>query len=253
MGRKWTQQEVSTGQQLPLLPKGNARMDWTYNTIWMDKLPAGRLATIEFQRGRALSASVNGATYYRIHKFKTKEPGFHGLNGVTSAEYLEVNFSNITSFLEIRKLGKVKRLELSWCLKLENDSGLSEIGEHLEWLHMDTSRKFSPKKDLFELSNLKVLCLNGCAPLASLRFLESMPNLLDFRFVDTNILDGDLTPLLNHPNLKNAGFLDKRHYNLKSIDVDNHFRERKEKAIEYAYKGNFQTFRYKAFDAKGDA
>jgi hypothetical protein len=228
-------------------------MDWTYNTIWMDRLPPGRLATIEFERGKALSKVIADATYYRIQKFKTKEPGFHALDGITSAEYLEVNFSNITSFLEIAKLGKIKRLELSWCLKLKSDIGLSGIGDHLEWLHVNTSRKFSPKKDLFELRDLKVLCLNGCAPLENLRFLERMPNLLDFRFVDTNVLDGDLTPLMNHPSLVNAGFLDKRHYNLKSADVQIHLRERNEKAKEYAHKGEFQTFRYKAFGAKVDA
>ena len=228
-------------------------MDWTYNTIWMDRLPPDRLATIDFERGKALSKVIADATYYRIQKFKTKEPGFHDLGGITSAEYLEVNFSNITSFLEIAKLGKIKRLELSWCLKLESDTGLSEIGDHLEWLHVNTSRKFSPKKDLFELRHLKVLCLNGCAPLENLRFLERMPNLLDFRFVDTNVLDGDLTPLMNHPNLVNAGFLDKRHYNIKSVDVKNHLKERNEKAKEYTHKGEFQTYRYKAFGAKGDA
>ncbi len=228
-------------------------MDWTYNTIWMDRLPPGRLATIKFERGRALPKETAGATYYRIQKFKTKEPRFHDLGDITSAEYLELNSSNITSFLEIAKLGKIKRLELSWCLKLESDTGLSEIGDHLEWLHVNTSRKFSPKKDLFELRHLKVLCLNGCAPLENLRFLERMPSLLDFRFVDTNILDGDLTPLMTHPNLVNAGFLNKRHYNLKSGDVESHLRERNEKAIEYAYKGEFRTHRYKAFGARGDA
>lgn len=228
-------------------------MDWTYNTIWMDRLPPGQFTTIEFKRDRAVSEVVAGATYFRLQKFKTKEPGFHGLDSVTSAEYLEVNFSNITSFSEIAKLGKVKRLELSWCLKLESDTGLSDIADHLEWLHVNTSRKFSPKKDLFELRHLKVLCLNGCAPLDDLRFLEKMPNLLDFRFVDTNVLDGDLSPLINHPNLVTAGFLDKRHYNLKSVDVKAHLKERNEKAKEYAYKGEFQTFRYKAFGARGDA
>lgn len=198
----------------------------------MDRLPPDRLATIDFERGKALSKVTADATYYRIQMFKTKEPGFHDLGGITSAEYLEINFSNITSFLEIAKLGKIKRLELSWCLKLESDTGLSEIGDHLEWLHVNTSRKFRPKKDLFELRHLKVLCLNGCAPLENLHFLERMPNLLDFRFVDTNVLDGDLTPLMNHPNLVNAGFLDKRHYNIKSVDVKNHLRERNEKAKE---------------------
>ena len=217
------------------------------------QLPPGRLATIELKGGRSVSDVVPGATYFRIDKFKTKQPGFQALSGVTAAEYLEVNFSNITSFAEIAKLGNIKRLELSWCLKLETDNGLSGIRDHLEWLHVNTSRKFSPTKDLFELRHLKVLCLIACAPLDDLRFLERMPNLLDFRFVDTTVLDGDLTPLMNHPNLVNAGFLDKRHYNLKSADVEAHLKERNERAKEFAYKGEFRTFRYKAFDASGDA
>ena len=62
-------------------------------------------------------------------------------------------------------------------------------------IQINTSKKFSPKKDFFELRNLKVLCLNACGPLDNLRFLKQMPNLLDFRFVDTKIVDGDLTAI----------------------------------------------------------
>ncbi|UUZ55315.1 hypothetical protein LP419_05935 [Massilia sp. H-1] len=79
-----------------------------------------------------------------------------------------------------------------------------------------------------------------------------MPNLLDFRFVDTNVLDGDLTPLMNHPNLVNAYFLDKRHYNFKSVEVQQHLKERNEVAKEYLYRGEFRTYRYKAFGAAED-
>ncbi len=227
-------------------------MDWTYNTIWNDQLPPGKLAAIEYKGNKSTTNGVAGATYYIIHKFKTKAAGFHELNGVNSAEYLDVRFSNITSFLEISKLGKIKRLELVWCLKLESDAGLSEIKNDIEWLHIDTSRKFSPQKDLFELRNLKVLCLNGCGPLDNLRFLEQMPNLVDFRFVDTNVIDGDLTPLIKHPSLVNAGFLDKRHYNFKSDDIHERLKEKWESAKEYAYKGEFRTFRYKAFGRELD-
>ena len=121
-----------------------------------DLLPQDKLAVIEFKGNKPAINVPKDASYYILEKFKTKKTGFSELLGVNTAQYLEVNFSNITSFLEIGKLGGIKRLELAWCLKLENDSGLSEIKDHIEWLHIDTSRKFSPKKDLFELRNLKV-------------------------------------------------------------------------------------------------
>jgi hypothetical protein len=222
-------------------------MDWTYNTISKEELPSGKCGLVEYRGNTAITSATAGATYITLHKFKTKAQGFREVSGVSSAEYLEVNFSNITSFLAISKLGKIKRLELCWCLKLESDAGLSGIKDHIEWLHIDTSRRFQPKKDLFELHNLRVLALNACGPLDNLRFLKLMPNLLDFRFVDTNVLDGDLKPLLEHPSLVNAGFLDKRHYNIKSSEIEAHFRENNTRAREYAHKGEFSTWRYKAF------
>ena len=222
-------------------------MDWTYNTIWREQLPPGKCGIIEFKGNKAITSATANATYITLQKFKTKARGFREVSGVSSAEYLEVNFSNITSLLELSKLGKIKRLELSWCLQLESDAGLSEIKDHIEWLHINTSRKFRPTKDLFGLRNLKVLCLNACGPLDNLQFIKQMPSLLDFRFVDTNVLDGDLTPLLEHPNLVNAGFLDKRHYNIRSNDIKARFEEKNAKAKEYAHKGEFRTWRYKVF------
>ena len=76
--------------------------------------------------------------------------------------------------------------------------------------------------------------------------MKNMPELLDFRFVGTNILNGDLTPLVEHPRLVNAGFLDKRHYSLKSSQVKLALAGKKNKVIEHAYKGQFETFRYKS-------
>ena len=220
-------------------------MDWTHNTIWRDQLNPGEFVTVEYRGNRPLPVEIAGATYFHLHKFKAKQAGLREITGVQSAKYVEIDFSNISSFEGVSRLGRIKRLELSWCLKLNADRGLAEIGDSLEWLHIDTSRKFSPTTELFGLKNLKVLCLGGCAPLDNLDFLKNMPELLDFRFVDTNILNGDLTPLVQHPRLVNAGFLDKRHYSLKNSQVRLALAGKKDKVVEYAYKGQFQTYRYK--------
>lgn len=67
------------------------------------------------------------------------------------------------------------------------------------------------------------------------------PELRDFRFVNTSIVDGDLTPLMSHPTLVNAGFLNKRHYNYKAEHVDSHLLLRKAKAEVWVSKGQFFT------------
>jgi hypothetical protein len=82
--------------------------------------------------------------------------------------------------------------------------------------------------------------------LENLGFLKDLPNLVDFRFVDTNVLDGDLTPIIEHPNLRNAGFLDRRNFNFKSEKINALLKSRaSDDYKEFAYKGEHETFRYK--------
>lgn len=209
-------------------------MDWTHNTIWRDQLNPGDFVTVDCQGKGPPLVETGSATYFQLYKFKTKRAGLTEVNGINSAKYLQIDFSNITSLEGVSRLGRIKRLELCWCLNLSSDLGLSEIADHIEWLHINTSRKLSPTSELFGLKNLKVLCLNACGPLDSLSFLKEMPELLDFRFVDTNVLDGDLTPLIEHPSLVNVGFLDKRHYNLKSAQVKAYLVGKKDKVTELA-------------------
>jgi len=77
-----------------------------------------------------------------------------------------------------------------------------------------------------------------------------MPNLLDFRFVGTNVIDGDLQPLFEHPSLVSVGFLNKLHYNYDEKEVEAHFADRGEKARIYVHKGPYRTFTYRGV---GDA
>jgi hypothetical protein len=153
--------------------------------------------------------------------------------------------SNIKSLQSISNLGPIKRLEINYCLKFQNDQGISGLNKSIEWLHINQAKKYSPSKELFELNNLRVLCLNSCGPLENLQFLKRFPKLLDFRFVDTNVIDGDLTPLFDHPSLVSVGCMQKRHYNVKQSVIDEYFLEKKETAKEYICKGEYKTYRYK--------
>jgi hypothetical protein len=75
--------------------------------------------------------------------------------------------------------------------------------------------------------------------------VEDLPHLLDFRFVGTNVLDGDLTPLMKHPSLVTVGYMNKRHYNVSRQDIDAHLAARWEAERVYAYKGEWRTHTYR--------
>ncbi len=222
-------------------------MNWTYNTIWTELLPNDEFKPVTCTNTKASLNEHMTGSYFIVNNYKPKDKCFNNYPAISTAIYLEFTFANVRSFQGISKLGPIKRLELHYCTKLEIDKGLSEIADDIEWLHINQSKKFTAIDDLFHLRNLKVLCLNNCAPLENLKFLKAFPELVDFRFVDTNVIDGDLTPLTEHPSLLNVGFLDKRHYNLKKKDLDEHFGEKSESEKEWIYKNEFKTYRYKLF------
>jgi len=43
---------------------------------------------------------------------------------------------------------------------------------------------------------------------------------MDFRFVNTNVLDGNLTPIVDHTTIKSVSFINKRHYNVKDDEME---------------------------------
>jgi hypothetical protein len=227
-------------------------MNWTYNTIWPEQLPSGEFQNIKYTNAKDCLMKHIPGSYFMVSNFKSKDGCFDNFPAITTATYLELNLSNVRFFRGISKLGSIKRLELHYCTKLERDEGLSELIDQMEWLHINQSEKFSVGEDLLSLKKLKVLCLNRCAPIDNLQFLKEFPELVDFRFADTDVLDGNLTPLLEHPTLLNTGFLNKRHYNLKEKEADEHFSKKSESAKDWVYKGEFRTFRYKIFSGVQD-
>lgn len=224
-------------------------MDWRYNTVWLDQLPDGEPRTADFSQGSKDGQSLLGGNYLVVRSFKSRHKTFEDFPANGSVKYLNLTLANITSFKGVSVLGNVKRLELEYCLKLESDSGLSEIAKSVEWLHVTQSRKFSINSELLGLSELKVLCLNACAPLENLEFISCFPSLLDFRFVDTNVVSGDLSPLLRHPTLCSVGFLAKRHYNMSPKEIEAKLSERRSKAVTVVRKGTHETFKYNALSA----
>jgi hypothetical protein len=222
-------------------------MNWTYNSIWTEQLTTGEFRNVACLNTKASLTEHISGSYFIVNGFKPKDKCFECYPAITTATYLECNLSNVRSFRGISRLGPIKRLELHYCTKLESGDGLSDLKNEIEWLHINQSKKFSPSEDLLRLKKLKVLCLNNCAPLENLMFLNAFPDLVDFRFVGTDVLDGDLGPLFEHPTLLNAGFLNKRHYNRTEKEADAFFGARSESEKEWIYKGDFMTYRYKVF------
>ncbi|MGE5416245.1 MAG: hypothetical protein ACM3UZ_05695 [Acidobacteriota bacterium] len=207
---------------------------WRNNTIWFDEVPEHLFCQIDLKEEK-MKEFRNADIEYLI-LWHQKHNKFGCLADIPrSLLYLELNWSNIQNFIGIEKLNTLKRLELHYCTKLHSDIGLSMVANTLEYLHINQSKKFVPTNELYSLKNLRVLCLNSCGNLENLSFLNEFPSLIDFRFVNTNVIDGDLTPIINHKSIRSVGFLNKRPYNISREKMDSLLIEKNE-GIDYKTK-----------------
>ena len=225
----------------------NIKMDWRFNTIWFEQLDQSKIFHEDFKERKNLSENkiFEDSEYAILWHLKENKNSFDNMSESDKLLYLELNWANIKGFTGIQKYKTLKRLELHYCTKLENDKGISLIADSLEFLHINQSKKFKFTDELLQLKKLRVLCLNACAPIDNLDFLNNFPNLIDFRFVNTNILDGDLKPILDHPTIMSVGFLNKRHYNLKDnkikLELKNKFSNEYKTIV---HKEQYLTYRY---------
>ena len=198
-------------------------MDWTFNTILFDELDINKVYQKDFKENNINwpNKDFENSDYAILWYLKNTDKVLNQIPKSEKLKYLELNWANITDFEIIAdRFHNLKRLELHYCVKLLNDNNIDFLNKELEILHINNSKKFQFSEKLLQLKNLKILRLNECAPIKSLEFLKYFPKLEDFRFVNTNILDGNLGPILEHPTIKSVGFLNKRHYNIKDIEME---------------------------------
>ena len=221
------------------------RMDWRYNTIWFEQLEANSYLNQDLKKKPKIDDGFTEVEYAILWYLKHKTSSFDTLPSSNNLSYLELNWANIKDFQGIGKFQNLKRLEIHYCTKIENDLGLSHLSKSLQYLHINQSKKFALTEELLCLYKLRVLCLNSCGAIDNLSFLAHFPNLIDFRFVDTNIVDGNLMPIIEHPTIRTVGFLNKRHYNLKDDQLKKELDLKSNHEYQdFAYKGQYRTSRY---------
>jgi hypothetical protein len=129
---------------------------------------------------------------------------------------LSLSSSPIRSLNGLSRYNSLKRLELHKLSKLES-IGDATVLEGLEALDCSSCKRFQDHEAVRVLKRLRVLGFDACTEIPSLSFLDEMPCLERFGFVDTNVKDGDLRPLLR---LKSVGFFAKKHYSHTPEEVD---------------------------------
>lgn len=127
-------------------------------------------------------------------------------------ESLAILNSPVKTLLGLSTLTKLRSLRLANLSRLTSLDGIEEMAD-LEDLDVNTCRSLGSIDAVSFLPQLRKLYLNNDGKISSLKPLKKLHGLEAVLFYEsTNILDGDLSPLLLQSNLCRVSFQNRRHY-----------------------------------------
>jgi len=116
------------------------------------------------------------------------------------------------------KLSDLRSLRLGNLKRLTSLAGIEGLAA-LEELEIHTCRAVTSIDEVSHLLRLRKLHLNNDGAIASLKPLENFDGLESVLFYEsTNIVDGDLAPLMRQKNLARVSFQNRRHYSHQRED-----------------------------------
>lgn len=148
------------------------------------------------------------------YKKKSSEP----FSNLVNLEKLTLLNSGIEDVDGITKLTNLTYLSVANLKKLTSLVGIKEL-KNLEVLEIQRCKGIESVSEIFELKKLKRLLLLDSGNIDSIHGIENLTELEAFLFYEsTNIVDGDISPVLSLKNLKNISFQNRRHYTHRRED-----------------------------------
>ena len=131
---------------------------------------------------------------------------------LVNLEYLAILNAPVQSLHGLGTLKRLRSLRLANLRRLSSLAGIEGLA-NLEELEIHTCRAITSINEVSVLSRLQKFQLNNDGDIESLKPIAKLACLKWMSFYEsTNILDGDLTPLLYQKTLSRVTFQNRRHY-----------------------------------------
>ena len=150
-----------------------------------------------------------------LSKYNPKSKNLAELSNLHSLEEITITQSTITSLKGCGDIPLLSKIELNYMSKFETIDEIEKNEHTLKTLRFDSCKKIKNHEYVSGLKALEWLAFDSCSDIPSIGFIRELPKLKRFTFVDTNIVDGDLSPCVG---LEHVGFANKRHYSHTSED-----------------------------------
>jgi Leucine-rich repeat (LRR) protein len=145
-----------------------------------------------------------------VNSYKGKDLTLFG--NLVNLESLAILNSPVKNLQGLRALKNLRSLRLGNIRGLTSLEGIEDL-VNLEELNIQGCRSIGAIDEIASLSRLRRLLLNDDGVIESLKPLDRLKFLEMIIFYEsTNIVDGDLSPLLRQENLSRVSFQNRRHY-----------------------------------------
>ncbi len=148
----------------------------------------------------------------RAWGFRSTEPGLLALANCARLERLSLVRPGIESIDGVEALEDLRYLHLAYAPKIEDLTPLAAPTVDLRELSLTNLKRISDYAPLAAIRRLRRLKISKCAAMEDLAWTRGMDYLDFISFVETNVLSGDLSPLLSLPLLRYAGAGNRRNY-----------------------------------------
>ncbi|QKJ30360.1 hypothetical protein HQ865_11520 [Mucilaginibacter mali] len=153
-----------------------------------------------------------------LYNYNPKTKDCLGISNLHWIKNLEITQSPIHSLNGLDKFNQLKELKINYCSKLEVLCCLEKSKETLIAFLCDHCKSINNHEYVTAFRHLSILAFNDGGTIPSLKFIKKISSLKNFRFVGTDVADGDMTPCIG---LDYVGFSDKRHFSHTMKQINN--------------------------------
>lgn len=144
--------------------------------------------------------------------YNPKSKNLKDIGNIYWLKSIEINNSTITTLEGSDRFDRLESLEFNYCTKLEDICGFDKSRKTLKSLLFNHCKSIKNHECVRDFNKLQILAFNNSGVIKSLEFIKKMISLKSFRFMGTDVTDGDISPCIG---LDYVSFTNKKHFTHK--------------------------------------